>query len=119
MWEFFSQWGAVLGVLMGILGPNFGAWWSQRNTVSPKERALMVKYNLLIVPVYTVVLLGLAVVLEHVLPAPYNRLGFLLVVVLLLLPALVISTMMYKREARVLATDLPEKPTQSHAGMQE
>jgi hypothetical protein len=113
VWEFFSEWGGHVGVLIGVLGPNFGAYWSKRNTVGPKERALVVKYNLLIVPISTVALLGLAVGLEHVLPAPYNhRWSLLLVAVLLLVAALVISTMMYNREAKIQAEDSHEKPTQ-------
>ncbi len=114
MWEFFSEWGGYVGVLIGVLAPNFGAYWSKKNTVGPKERALMVKFNLLIVPIYTVALLGLAVGLEHVLPPPYNRSSLLLVAVLILLPALVISTVIYNRRlAQIRAEESQEKPTQS------
>jgi len=112
MWEFFNEWGVYggyAGILIGVLGPNFRAYWSQKNTVGPEERALMVKYNLLIVPIFTVAVLGLAVGLDQV----YNRALLLLAVFLILGPFLVITTVMYNREDKSRAKESQEKPTQS------
>ena len=114
MWDFFSEWGGYVGVLIGVLGPNFGNYWSKKNTVGPKERALIVKFNLLIVPIYTVGLLGLAVGLEQILPPPYNRSSLLLVAFLIIGPCLVISTVICNRRLpQIRAEDSQEKPTQS------
>ena len=90
-----------MGVLIGVLGPNFMKYWRNKNTVGPKERALMVKYNLLIVPIFTVAVLGLSAGLEHV----YNRPLLLLVALLILGPFLLMTTVMYNREDKIRAED--------------
>ena len=104
--ELLSEWGAYLGVLIGVLGPNFAAYWRSKDTCGPKERAYLFKCNVLTVPIVTVALLGLAVVLEHVLPPPYHRSSFLLVVFLILAPYLWISTVIANRRlVRIRAED--------------
>ena len=32
MWDFLIEWGGLLGVLFGVLGPNFAAYWRQKDT---------------------------------------------------------------------------------------
>ena len=110
MWEFLNEWGGHLGVLIGVLGPNFMKYWRNKNTVGPKERALMVKYNLLIVPVFTVAVLGLSAGLKHV----YNRSLLLLVALLIIGPFLVITTVIDSRRLpQIQAEDSQEPPPQS------
>jgi len=111
--DFSTNWWHCLLALAIVLAPNLSAYW-RLNTADPKERPLMVKWNLLIVPIVTVALLGLALALEYVLPPPYNRSSLLLVGFLILAPFLVFTTWMYNRQlAQIKSEESQEKPPQS------
>jgi hypothetical protein len=117
MLDFFNEWGAVIGVLVGVLTPNFAVYFRAKNTVGPKERALIVKWNLLIVPIFTVALLGLAIGLGYVVPPAHKKLPLLLAVFLILLPFLWCTTVMYDREeAQIRAEESQQSLGKRHSG---
>ena len=75
--EFLTEWGAVVGGIVGALGAAFGSYCSIKNTKGPKERAFVVKATVW-VWVGLAVLGGLFFGLGYVLPQPYKLWAFLL-----------------------------------------
>ena len=101
--EFLTEWGGVVGGIVGTLGAAVGSYCSIKKTNGPKERAFMVKVTVW-VWVGLAVLGGLFFGLGSALPQPYKPWTFLLL--LLLIPALVFGIpICNQRQAQIRAEE--------------
>lgn len=103
--ELFSNWGGVVGTLLGLLGGAFGTWCSIRNTSGPKERALMVKAAVWMW-VLLIALLGLFFGLQNFLPGIHKL--WSIAGIVLSVPALIFGiNYLNRRQAQIRAEESP------------